>query len=297
MNKSPFSNSTVFRRSSLNPFSFRLQFGPSFKESFPYIFSENGRFSDLIELAKNTKKEDIKKWGYLFNADVFVENVIRPLYSAKTANVKKEDFDDNIFYCFDDFYLALRALKRKYAERIYQKEYANRQLEKTLKRFKNRIKAITPWEIKYREVDLNNVDKLLQFADWYRQRFREARRDGRPPESYNVIVYSLMNDLIYEKIRHKKRKAVIKRDLEFIIFILLWLHFHKQEFEEIQKFIDENKNNPILESINLLKKDLSKRYGNFRNSQRKERTPPFESEIIGLEKILFTDAGFKEIHL
>ncbi len=304
-----FSSSTVFRQSSLNPFSFRLQFGPSFKESFPYIFSENGRFSDLIELAKNTKKEDIKKWGYLFNADVFVENVIRPLYLAKTANVKKEDGEDNILKYLEKFYSSLKKIRHKLNDNLYAPLDAAIEFEEKAKTCEENAKKITFWtSFKIKNVaapNLDNQDKInkhmdshlektMKFINWLKMRMKEARRDGRPPESYNVVVYSLINDLTYEKIRHKKRKAVIKKDLEFIIFILLWLHFHKQEFEEIQKFIDENKDNPILETIKKLKEDLSKKYSNFRNSQRKEHTPPLQSKIIGLKKITFTDEGYRE---
>ncbi len=302
MTQESFSSSTVFRRSSLNPFSFKLQFGPSFKDSFPHIFSENARFSDLVELAKNSKKEDIKKWGYRFNADVFVENVIRPLYSTKTANVKKEDGEDNILKYLEKFYSSLKKIRYKLKNNSYAPMDAAMEFEDKAKNFKESIKRITSWtSFKLENVaapDLDNrnkidkhmdhhLEKTMKFINWFKIRMKEARRAGNPPESYNVVVYSLMNDLAYEKIRHKKRKSVIKKDLEFIVFILLWLHFHKQEFEKIQKFIDENKNNPILETINSLKKDLSRRYSNFRNSQ-------IESKIIGLKKITFTDDGYKE---
>ncbi len=46
--------------------------------------------------------------------------------------------------------------------------------------------------------------------------------------------------------------------------------------------------------VEMEEKRYRGRYGNFRDSQRKERTPPFESKIIGLKKIILTDTGYKE---
>ena len=264
-----------------------------FKPSFA------GSFSDLVEMAKNTTKEDIINFG--FNIDSFYERTINPLFIEKTANIKKENFNDNLFYLYDDFYSKLKTLKRKVEKGDYfPGPEINRKLKEEIDTFNNKVRKLTNWDkiIEDDKFDFRQIDELMNSINICRIRFKSVRKEGKPFNAFNMAIYDLINRLTLHGY-DKRRKPLQVRNWDLNCFILLWIHFNKVRFKELDNFIEKhgNKSSALL----LLKKKLQRIYSHFEpKTGSKNRFVDIgiskkilTKSLLGFKKVIVTDTGYK----
>ncbi len=270
----------------------------------------SGLFADLVVLIKNNDKKELAKFlpikvtTSIAIKDVndkiasLIEDVINPLYFEKTANIKKEYFEDNLYYCYEDFLTSLKAVKRKYSEK-YSTSDAIDDFKKAVKKLIKKLEKITSWTIGIDSYEFTELDKIIQRTEIHIKSLKIARKEGRHAKPFNIFFYNLLNKFSVYK-RDEKRNLLydrngiikIKKDWNLIFYLLFWIHFHKQKFEEVEKLIEKYNNESASDALRGIRKNLQRRYSHFESM-----TGQWKIFGTNVKKVIITDNGYKIIDL
>lgn len=257
-----------------------------------------GPFSDLIRLTEDNNHKELKKYitparisanDINRKVDSLTKEIINPLFIEKLGNVKKEKYNNNLFYCFNDFYSDLKVVDDNNLGSESEK------YRKAVRKFINGIKEIYPWKLRLK---FNNLDELIKFVNAHRKRFKKVRKEGRPASSFNILIYYLVNKFTFYKYDNNQKLIYCKnglirmtRDWNLICYVLLWIHFYIFPFKEIEQFIKEHKNDDAKPMLDFLKKKLQRKYSHF-----KSKNGEWKIYQADLKKIILTDNGYKVIY-
>lgn len=249
-------------------------------------------FSEFIELIKKTRWEDLSGLPWLISV-LFIESIFFDLEEGQPIKIKKfekdADGEDNLFYCFDDFYYGIKKIKSDnefgrysgysvYSGKSNSEIKANNDLEQEKEKFFAKLKKIIePYEFRrlnraLKDLSIENLADDINLIKSERNRLKALRTDGRPYKFFNLILSHLVDSqTIYHE---RKSKQSLVRNWNNVCFALLWLHFHppsksQPRFDEISDFINEGSIFlSTKKALSKMRKWFQTEYSNFRQQQR-----------------------------
>lgn len=208
---------------------------------------------------------------------------------------------------------SLQEIRRIYEEELKEirKNWKPKAVREYQENFKREIKNFEKTGILFSgiwnldKINIDCLDRVIEFLEMKKSFFKEWGRrksGGCPPKPFNVFLYHLVNKLThwkYDKNRKlllgKNRKPKLERDWKLILFMLLWIHFHKFSFKELEDFIIKNQNKSLLKTLSSLRKKIQREYSNFR-PMRGEFFPT-DIDGVGYRFTRITDKGYRFILL
>ena len=174
-------------------------------------------FSDFVKLIERNEENEVRKLLNIprkykpeLDISLFENEVISPLYTKNAANITKEKWEDNLFYCYDDFLTELNAARRKkgiqYAENEAKKDFS-----KAVDRFIKSIRKYTSWDVRSQNYQFSQIEKHIKRIRNGREILIRARNVGRPATPFNILIYHLVNKLSFWK-RDKKRDLIYDKN-------------------------------------------------------------------------------------
>jgi hypothetical protein len=110
------------------------------------------------------------------------------------------------------------------------------------------------------------LDFIRQLVGWA----LESRREGRPPDDSNILIYYVVNQLTYWKrgpdgspLFDKRRRHKLERRWDDAAEMLIWLHYHQFPMPWLSSFIRKYAKADADRAVLDLKKIIQRRYSHL----------------------------------
>jgi len=126
------------------------------------------------------------------------------------------------------------------------------------------------WEFTF-PLTIQEIDKLINFAETWANRLKNRPKTGRPPRPFNALLFHVVNAFTQRCFTAKREyimkdgKFRVRKNWQLVIASLLWLHV-LYDIPEIRAFIKTHENEEARAALKKLVSWAKSEYSHFRES-------------------------------